>query len=218
MIVYADYPDNWPQLMPQIERNITTGEEKRVLGALKALRMVAKRYEFSDEDSRGPLIALVNGTWPALLPMLQHLLAQPTQSADVATMVKLLLKMFWSCIYLEIPVKLLEPDMFNGWMSIIISLIARPVDGQPAAKDDRERYPWWKVKKWALSITGASPGVVCGGLSLTGRTASDARPHLPSQIGCSTAIATPSSARTGRRTGHLPSGSRPRDPCPAWRP
>lgn len=43
----------------------------RLYGALSALRILARKYEFKDEEDRGPLTGLVNSTFPVLLQLFQ---------------------------------------------------------------------------------------------------------------------------------------------------
>lgn len=101
-----------------------------------------------------PLLHVISSTWPALLQLFTSLLSHTEAATDLAVMLKLLLKTFWSSTYLEIPPTLLDPGQFEGWLKGILSLIVRPVpeEGCPEDKEDRAKWPWWKVKKWALHI------------------------------------------------------------------
>lgn len=46
-------------------------EQQRVYGALFALRILTRKYEFKDEEERAPLSTLVDTTFPALLSIFQ---------------------------------------------------------------------------------------------------------------------------------------------------
>lgn len=46
-------------------------EQQRLYGALFALRILARKYEFKDEEERAPLGTLVEATFPILLRILQ---------------------------------------------------------------------------------------------------------------------------------------------------
>lgn len=46
-------------------------EQARMRGALFALRILARKYEFKDEEERGPLAPIVAGFLPPLLQILQ---------------------------------------------------------------------------------------------------------------------------------------------------
>ena len=43
----------------------------RLYGALFALRILARKYEFKDEEDRAPLTGIVNGAFPVLLQLFQ---------------------------------------------------------------------------------------------------------------------------------------------------
>ncbi|KAK9932773.1 hypothetical protein M0R45_019996 [Rubus argutus] len=89
------------------------------------------------------------------LMMRGHLLVQiPNPSLEVADLIKLICKIFWSSIYLEIPKQLFDPNVFNAWMMLFLNILERPVpvEGQPADPDLRKAWGWWKVKKWTTHI------------------------------------------------------------------
>lgn len=44
-------------------------DQQRIGGALYVLRLLARKYEFRDEEDRGPLDAIVTTTFPVLLPI-----------------------------------------------------------------------------------------------------------------------------------------------------
>ncbi len=44
-------------------------DQLRIGGALYVLRLLARKYEFRDEEDRAPLEAIVNTTFPLLLPI-----------------------------------------------------------------------------------------------------------------------------------------------------
>jgi hypothetical protein len=44
-------------------------DQQRIGGALYVLRLLARKYEFRDEEDRAPLEAVVNTTFPLLLPI-----------------------------------------------------------------------------------------------------------------------------------------------------
>ena len=86
-IAYADYPERWPSLLPAIQASLASAAAAgvgasaadagnpaspagaRMHGALYALRILARKYEFRDEEDRAPLEAIVNTTFPLLLPI-----------------------------------------------------------------------------------------------------------------------------------------------------
>eukprot|EP00887_Chlorella_sp_A99_P003658 scaffold7.g3658.t1 len=153
-VVYCDYPERWPGLLAQVQVNLGSQDQARVGGALLVLRLLARKYEFRDEEEREPLEALVNATFPVLLPILQALLASDSPAVERAELLKLVCKIFWSSTYMEIPAVLLREGQFAGWMGALHALVMLPVpaEGQPADPELRKGWQWWKAKKWALHI------------------------------------------------------------------
>ena len=134
-LVYSDYPEQWPQLLPQVVAGLSSQvraaaavlglqegaqgalarpppfrgcrralrvhlrgvvlmrrssrgqqahpaasrpllalppqDQQRIRGALVALRFLARKFEFRDEEERGPLEGVVNATFPLLLQIFQ---------------------------------------------------------------------------------------------------------------------------------------------------
>lgn len=50
---------------------MTMQDHGRLYGALFALRILARKYEFKDEEDRAPLTGIVNGAFPVLLQLFQ---------------------------------------------------------------------------------------------------------------------------------------------------
>ncbi len=57
----------------------------------------------------------------------QALLASGNTSVEVAELLKLICKTFWSASYMEIPAQLAEPAQFGGWMTALHSFVLQPV-------------------------------------------------------------------------------------------
>jgi len=153
-VVHFEFPDRWPALMPAVCTLLTTQDEAQLYAALFMLRLVARKYEFKDEEDRGPLEAVVAATFPRLVLILQHLLALGSASPDVGELVKLILKTFWSATYMYIPAPLAHPQQFAPWMTALHTFILAPVptEGEPEGSL-RASWSWWKAKKWALHIS-----------------------------------------------------------------
>ena len=62
---------------------------------------------------------------PNRLP--QNLVATNSTALDVAELIKLCLKTFWSATWMEAPPILLQPEQFGGWMMVLHTLLVRPV-------------------------------------------------------------------------------------------
>lgn len=154
-IVYCDYPERWPDLANTIYSNLISQEQSRTHGALYALRILTRKYEFRDEDDRPHLNAILNTTLPVLLQIFNSLLSLDTHDPQIAVYLKLVCKVFWSATYMGIPDVLLQPEQFMGWMTGVHLALMKPLplSVMPADLEDRVKWPWWKMKKWAAHIS-----------------------------------------------------------------
>ncbi|KAB1213416.1 hypothetical protein CJ030_MR5G003514 [Morella rubra] len=150
-IIHADYPEQWPRLLDWVKHNL---QDQQVYGALYVLRILARKYEFKSDEERSPVYHIVEETFPHLLNIYNRLVQIPNPALDVADLIKLICKIFWSSIYLEIPKQLLDPNVFNAWMILFLNVLERPVplEGQPTDPEMRKTWGWWKVKKWTIHI------------------------------------------------------------------
>ncbi|KAF0929516.1 hypothetical protein E2562_021766 [Oryza meyeriana var. granulata] len=151
-IIHSDYPEQWPSLLHWVTHNLES--QNQIFGALYVLRVLSRKYEFKSEEERIPLYHIVEETFPRLLSIFSKLVQIVSPPIEVADLIKLICKIFWSSIYLEIPKQLFDPNVFNAWMSLFINLLERPVpvEGQPLDPDTRKSWGWWKVKKWTIHI------------------------------------------------------------------
>uniref|UniRef100_A0A2N9HRF9 Exportin-2 central domain-containing protein n=1 Tax=Fagus sylvatica TaxID=28930 RepID=A0A2N9HRF9_FAGSY len=150
-LVNADYPEQWPRLLDWVKHNL---QDQQVYGALYVLRILARKYEFKSDEERTPVSHIVEETFPHLLNIFNRLSQIVNPPLDVADLIKLICKIFWSSIYLEIPKQLFDPNVFNAWMILFLNILERPVplEGQPADPELRKSWGWWKVKKWTIHI------------------------------------------------------------------
>ncbi|XP_050375237.1 importin beta-like SAD2 isoform X2 [Argentina anserina] len=150
-IIHADYPEQWPRLLDWVKHNL---QDQQVYGALFVLRILSRKYEFKSDEERTPVYLIVEETFPHLLNIFNRLVQIPNPSLEVADLIKLICKIFWSSIYLEVPKQLFDPNVFNAWMMLFLNILERPVpvEGQPTDPDLRKAWGWWKVKKWTIHI------------------------------------------------------------------
>ncbi|KAL3621644.1 secondary alcohol dehydrogenase (SADH2) [Castilleja foliolosa] len=150
-IVHADYPEQWPTLLHWVKHNL---QDQQVYGALFVLRILSRKYEFKSDEERLPVNHVVEETFPHLLNIFNRLVQIANPSIEVADLIKLICKIFWSSIYLEVPKQLFDPNVFNVWMTLFLTILERPVpvEGQPADPELRKSWGWWKVKKWTVHI------------------------------------------------------------------
>ncbi|KAG5399673.1 hypothetical protein IGI04_014280 [Brassica rapa subsp. trilocularis] len=150
-IIYADYPEQWPHLLDWVKHNL---QDQQVYGALFVLRIMSSKYEFKSDEDRAPIHRVVEETFPHLLNIFDKLVQIESPSLEVADHIKLICKIFWSCIYLELPRPLFVPNFFNAWMVLFLNILERPVplEGQPEDPELRKSWGWWKTKKWVAHI------------------------------------------------------------------
>ncbi|XP_022722400.1 importin beta-like SAD2 [Durio zibethinus] len=150
-IIHADYPEQWPRLLDWVKHNL---QDQQVYGALFVLRILARKYEFKSEEERTPVHRIVEETFPHLFNIFNRLVQIEKPAVEVADLIKLICKIFWSSIYLEIPKQLLDPNVFNAWMMLFLNVLERsvPPEGQPVDPELRKSWGWWKVKKWTVHI------------------------------------------------------------------
>ncbi|GAV58972.1 IBN_N domain-containing protein/Cse1 domain-containing protein [Cephalotus follicularis] len=150
-IIHADYPEQWPHLLDWVKHNL---QDQQVYGALFVLRILSRKYEFKSDEERTPVYHIVEATFPHLLNIFSRLVQIVNPSLEVSDLIKLILKIFWSSIYLEIPKQLFDQNVFNAWMILFLNVLEWPVplEGQPADPELRKSWGWWKVKKWTVHI------------------------------------------------------------------
>lgn len=150
-IIHADYPEQWPGLLQWVKHNL---QDQQIYGSLFVLRILSRKYEFKSDEERTPVYLIVEETFPNLLVIFNKLVQIVNPSLEVAELIKLICKIFWSSIYLEIPKQLFDPNIFNAWMVLFLNILERavPLEGQPTDPDLRKTWGWWKVKKWTVHI------------------------------------------------------------------
>ena len=161
IICIHDFPQSWPSLIPELLETIQQkGEPLRVHNALLALRKVCKRYEYKSREQRGPLNEIVAQSFNLLLPLAQELVQD--NHLEAAMMLKQILKIFWSSTQFYLPggndpnqpsPALLHPESMQPWFDVVNLALKKPLpDGQPTTVEERNAWPFWKVKKWAVQI------------------------------------------------------------------
>lgn len=168
-----DFPDKWPSLIPTLLEMISqSSDPSKALGvhnALLALRKVCKRYEYKSKEQRRPLNEIVMTSFPLLLPLAQRLVEPTVHSLEAAMMLKQILKIFWSSTQFYLPggdgtnpsPALSNPQSMQPWFDILCKALSKPLPeansglepvGQPTGLEERNAWPWWKVKKWSVQI------------------------------------------------------------------
>ena len=178
-IALHDFPDNWPELLPTLLHAIALNSDPSqalcVHNALLAMRKVCKRYEYKSREQRGPLNQIVMQSFTLLLPLAQRLSSPTEHSLEGAMMLKQILKIFWSSTQFYLPngnnsdgsassgpsPALGNPNAMGPWFDVLRAVLTKPLPeastnleprDQPTSKEERNAWPWWKVKKWSAQI------------------------------------------------------------------
>ena len=170
-IVKSDFPHQWPSLITTILQTVQQSDLPtqglRVHNALVALRKICKRYEYKHKKDRGPLDQIADQFFPLLLPLAQRLNDLNEHSLEAALTLKQILKIFYASTEQYLPqsiggiTTLLHPEVMQPWFEIFQKALSKklpedetglPPLNQPKSVEDREKWPWWKVKKWASKI------------------------------------------------------------------
>ncbi|RCH94560.1 hypothetical protein CU097_000253, partial [Rhizopus azygosporus] len=148
-ILTNDFPDKWPNFVSELEKFLTSTDVRLVYVGLLALREVVKVYQWRTSERREPFRQLVKLTFPAVQNIASSLIT--SDSMEAAEMLKLALKIYHTGIQTELPKCLQDPSSLVPWGTLFLQLIEKKIPNQalPADADERERYPWWKTKKWA---------------------------------------------------------------------
>ncbi|KAG2296914.1 hypothetical protein Bca52824_043583 [Brassica carinata] len=150
-IIYADYPEQWPRLLDWVKYNL---QNQQIYGALFVCRIPLILFQnfvfrFKSDEERTPVTRIVAETFPLLLNIFSGLIQIENPSLEIAELMKLKCRIFWSSIYLDIPKQLYDINLFNAW---IVSERPVPVEGQPMDPELRKSWGWWEVKKWTVQI------------------------------------------------------------------
>jgi importin-7 len=172
-IAVHDFPESWPTLIPKLLDTIRQSDDPNqalaVHNALLALRKVCKRYEYKSKDQRAPLNAIVQQSFPMLLALAQRLSDPNENSLEAAMMLKQIFKIFWSSTQFYLPggegnnpsPALSHPEALQPWFDILCFALKKTLPeatsgleprGQPTSVEERNAWPWWKVKKWSVQI------------------------------------------------------------------
>lgn len=170
-IVKSDFPHQWPTLIPIILQTVQQSDLAtqglRVHNALVALRKICKRFEYKNKKERGPLDQIADQFFPLLLPLAQRLNDPNEHSLEAAMTLKQILKIFYASTEQLLPqsiggiATLLHPEVMQPWFEVFEKALSKklpedetglPPLKQPKSEEAREKWPWWKVKKWASKI------------------------------------------------------------------
>ena len=118
-MIYADYPEQWPTLLRWVKHNLL---DQQVYGILFVLRILSRKYACRLDQERTPIYHIVEETFPHLHNIFNRLVQIANPSIEVADLIKLICKIFWSSIYRSGSVFLLFNFLIHqiGCVSVLI--------------------------------------------------------------------------------------------------
>lgn len=158
IIAVLDYPEKWPTLLDDVCADLgpDSNEYSILFSSLTVLRKLVGIYEFKGRGSRHALDAIIDRTWPSILPTAARLLkGGGPQSAEAMTLFKLTLKIYWSCTQLCLSNSPLVVSTMDSWFELLSACIMVPVPVMLFANlstEQRGQLPVFKAKKWAMQI------------------------------------------------------------------
>jgi len=155
-IIRTDFPDAWPSLLPGIVSNIQSQEQVRVYGALCALRMVFKKYQYRVQGNRQPVEEMIAFLFPGLLQMLKSLVQECEQSAtpEQYAMMHVLVKILFLATQLRIPEFFKGEGVIDPWIECLLKVLKLPLHTSSpiTSEEELEKHSLWKAKKWSARI------------------------------------------------------------------
>ena len=157
IISEADFPGNWPALLPALVTNLQSPHVLVLCNSLYSLRKLIKRYEYKHGDDRAPLDGIISATFPYLQVLLSQLVSN--NSPEAAEVLKICFKIFHSCSLHSLP-QAGGIDV-NLWFTILGTVLDKRLPeasegieplGQPTDPEARKAWVWWKLHKWTSRI------------------------------------------------------------------
>ncbi|KAJ3087930.1 hypothetical protein HK102_009952 [Quaeritorhiza haematococci] len=150
-ILLNEYPDNWPEFVPNIQILLqSTDNQHAIYAGLVALQQVVRVYRWKASGNREPLNQIVAHVFPAVHSIAAKL--SQMDSLEAAQMLHLVLKTYYASMQYELPEALRKPEGLVPWVNVFMFVIQKevPMDASmPQDPAEREKHPWWKAKKWA---------------------------------------------------------------------
>jgi hypothetical protein len=92
---------------------------------------------------------IIKLTFPSIQSICNTLIQLDT--IEAGEMLKLALKIYHSSIQVDLPKCLQDSTSLVAWGTLFLQLVDKKIPHQvlPADPEEREKYIWWKTKKWA---------------------------------------------------------------------
>jgi len=148
-ILGTDFPDQWPNYLEGTVALLQSPEINSVYAGLVCLLELSRVYRWRSKDRRKGLDHIIEVTFPSLLRLGESLVNEDSDLAG--DMMRMILKIYKSVIWLELPSELQNMSSLVPWGQILLKTVTKtpPVQAMTQDIDARETHIWWKAKKWA---------------------------------------------------------------------
>lgn len=167
VILSVDYPDRWPDVLPQAINLVRSNEFPLIETGLLSLLEVMRLYRWSGREKSELRSKVIENAFPTILQLAQNLISHapddyallptPTSLADansnIGILLYLVLKIYKTSITAELPP--FQQQNIIPWGQLFLAVIRQPLKTSPGFSndpDERDRWGWSKAKKWAYFI------------------------------------------------------------------
>ena len=149
LTVSREYPCRWPTFLSQCLTLVSSGDETKMYCGLACVRLIAREFEMKSSDTgRGPMEDLIQVAMPGLLSLAEQLSKTADQVVS-ATLLKFILKIFYSVIQAKLSKHLADQSVCTRWFELCSNL-CRVMPSDPNA--DMEEGVHAKLHKWSFRI------------------------------------------------------------------
>ncbi len=168
-ILGIDFPERWPDFLNRTIALLQSTEIDSVYPGLLCLLEIARVYRWRSHGRRKGLDDIIGVAFPLLLHIGNGLVEE--QNALAGDMLRIILKIYKSVIWLELSPVLQDMSSLVPWGQLLLKVVTKqpPSEAMVADLEVREAHVWWKAKKWAyfcldrLFSRYGDPTVLTGG-------------------------------------------------------
>lgn len=153
-IAFHDFPHDWPGIAEKLTASLAENNYFNIMSAITVIYQIARKYEYTLTEGREHLHAMTVAFFPKIQALLETALYDPQPTAR--DMECLILKTFWSTVYIDVSADIAEVGQFTKWMTLCQQILSRDLGelGTPlAAGEDskvRDESSGWMARKWAI--------------------------------------------------------------------
>lgn len=150
-IVDVEFPHGCQHLIAQVEKAIRSSDPKLAHGGLLTLQQIFSVFRWKPAKQRKPVHELIKKIFGELVQIGSQLAALDCSNQQAGKALHLICKSYFNSIQYELSKPQQKPESISAWGALFMALVQKdiPEEVQPADKDDRPEFPWWKAKKWA---------------------------------------------------------------------